>query len=144
MEKRIWNHPEMEIQEFVSNEYVAACTKNENNVDGYDCIGKNYFTQNYEWLTDKIFSFADFLSFKNDNTYHNHVDDHKSNNTSNDVFFMTESQYNAVNDAYNSGYWNEEVITDDTQIGQEYWALGKHAGNSEGHHIFDYKTWGFS
>ena len=135
MEKKIWNQPEMEIQVFVANEYVAACADNKWTETG--CINTNtgtntWFsnTANKTYASDNIFTYGEFLSVTDWGTHAHPSTDNKPNDSC--LYIQSDWWENIQSEIENNHYTKDTTV----EINSDWWGIGHHAGNSNGH-VYD-------
>lgn len=138
MDKKMWKQPDMQIQTFAANEYVAVCQDNEWTEKG--CVGNTYgetvwfSNKNINSVSDNVFTFSEFDAVKDWNSHAKC--EGNSPNPNNKVLYMLESWKNAVSDMITNAKKDPYTYNPDTVIDEQYWGIGYHPGNS-GHHIYD-------
>lgn len=140
MEKRIWNQPELELQVFAADEYVAVCDNKSWSAKG--CVGNvpegssdfAWFTNNKtakSYVDDGYFTYAEFQKTVEDDVWERHECGNSSNNPANPVLYMMDSWMTQIKVIINSG------VEMDTNIDDGLWGKGQHAGGSLSGHVYD-------
>ncbi|MBQ2833666.1 MAG: hypothetical protein IJO02_10220 [Clostridia bacterium] len=142
MEKKVWSRPEMQIQEFVANEYISACNSKSwtekgcvGNVPGDDYVRFNHDTKLMGEAQDNGFSYGEFAKVNEAGWSTHDCEEGSTNNPNRQVLYMLNSWWNQVTSMINTAK-NDGTYSDNTLISNSLWGIGYHPGNS-GHHVYD-------